>query len=235
MPDERAMPLSERLERYRDTDASSAAFATSDSGLELMHTTIPWFHVLVCVALCAVFLLLAFAGPFSTTVGRGFLTAAGMYAGGAFLPFCRTARQFVYWFQWWTPLIFLTFSVAFFLDGFTGGDLFMFVFWTPLLSAVSLILRFRPGWYLRAFSAICLVGFVVQPLVQCIDYGFLETSSYGECAATEYRTWWPMVGVFGLMTLVQLAQTLAKHAMARRAKKASMDLHRLSSYKQTVD
>ena len=109
-------------------------------------------------------------------------------------------------YQWWHPLLLLNVSVTFLLDGFATRDFFFFIFWTPFFSAISLVVHFRPGWYLRAQSAIFLLGVVVQPLVRCIaSHDFLEKGSYGECVATEYPTWAPIIGVFGGISLQHLA------------------------------
>jgi len=227
-PDERALPLSQRLERYRDTEASIAAIATSGNGLELYHTKIPGVFALVFISFGAVLLLLALSGIFSETAGRVFVVGAAMFTGAAFLPlFTSTARQFAALFSIFWPLVFLDISVAFLLDGLATQDLFFCVFWAPLFSAFCLVLLFRPGWYLRAITWITLLGWVAVPPLQCIASANREASSYGECVATGYRTWAPIIGVFGVMSLDQLAQTLAKHTMARRALKASRGLHRL--------
>ena len=180
------------------------------------------------IAFGAIFLLFALSGAFSETAGRVIFVAAAMLAGAAFLPVCsRTARQYVAFLQWWIPLIYMTFLVAFLFEGWATRDFLFFIFWTPLFSAISLVLQFRPGWYLRASSAISLLGFVVQPPVWCIASANLEASYSGECFTTQYQATAPIIGVCGLILLDQLAKTLAKHTMARRAFKASRGLHRL--------
>ncbi|KAJ1477990.1 hypothetical protein T484DRAFT_1962043, partial [Baffinella frigidus] len=147
--------------------------------------------------------------------------------GGAFLPVCsRTARRFVALTQCFLLLMYLTFSVAFLLHGLATGDFFMFFFWTPWFFAMSLVLLFRLRFFGRIQSAVWLLAWVVQPPARCVAYDYLGASSYGECVATEYRVTAPIIGLFVWTMLSDLAATVAKHTMARRAFKASRDLHR---------
>ena len=188
-----------------------------------MHTKAPWVVALLHIVLGAGFLLLGLSGTLSETLGWGFVVGGAMYAPNFFVPlFNMTARQYVVFVQWYIPLICLTFSVAFVMEGSASGDFFFFVLWTPLQIAMCLVLRFRPGWHLLASTAIPLLGCVVTPPVRCIA----STNLAASCVATEYRTWAPVIGIFGWIMLDHLAKTLAKHTMARRAFKASRGLHR---------
>lgn len=156
--------------------------------------------------------------------------------GGAFLPVCsRTARRFVALTQCFLLLMYLTFSVAFLLHGLATGDFFMFFFWTPWFFAMSLVLLFRLRFFGRIQSAVWLLAWVVQPPARCVAYDYLGASSYGECVATEYRVTAPIIGLFVWTMLSDLAATVAKHTMARRAFKASRDLHRLWTRPPIVD
>jgi hypothetical protein len=226
-PDERALPLSARLERYRDAEASVLAFATSEHSLELFFTFLPWVFQSLCVAFGVGFVLLALSGIFSEDGATVFIVGGGYLVSGVFLPFfTRTARQFVAAVQWWLVPTFLIWLVGCFVDGWASGDFFFFCFWTPLFTAIVLVLAFRPGWYLRAFTLVFLLGCVALPPLRCIvSWG--TTSSYGECVATGYQIWGPVAGVLGAQLLGALAQMWAKHTMASRALKASRGLHRL--------
>ena len=191
--------------------------------MELMHTKMRGVFALTHILFAAGFFVLALSGTLSETVGWGYVGAAGILAGGAFLVCSRTAREFVLFYEWWHYVLFLDLSVAHFLGGVLDGDFWLFVFWTPFVCALALVLRFRPGWYVRAFTVLVTLGFVGEPPLGCIAYGIRETRSYGECVAAKYRAWAPMIGVVGAVMLDGLARTVAKHTMVRRAFGGSRD------------
>jgi len=75
-PDERTLPLSERLDNYRDTEASALAIVTSGNGLELLHSkSVPrWSWAIFWTAVAAaIFFFTRFPGLeawFDTEFGR---------------------------------------------------------------------------------------------------------------------------------------------------------------------
>jgi len=100
--DQRTLPLSQRLESFRDDEASAMAIATSGNGLELVHTKTvarwTWAGAWTSFAMAFIFNILGF-----TSWGAReswLLTHAISALAVGFLPLAsRTARQFVDLFQ----------------------------------------------------------------------------------------------------------------------------------------
>ncbi|KAJ1474238.1 hypothetical protein T484DRAFT_1833138, partial [Baffinella frigidus] len=211
-PDERTLPLSERLENYRDTEASALAIVASGNGLELLHSkAVPrWGWV---VSWTAISLALFFwprepgmEASFQREFGRGYISILVGMTG--LLPLVsRTGRMFVHLLQWWIPVYMC--GLWFAVYGYTAattGRLATAGFWAPLVPVNIVLLWFRERHFLSGFFIAACLAFAVVPVVSCVHFDTIAAAgyeTYSQCAKTTYQaTAVILVGAFSACLLL---------------------------------
>ena len=188
-PDERTLPLSERLERYRDTEASAMALATSGNGLELVHSkAVPrwcWLVFWTTAAVAVSIFLPALAGL--ADFARAYTI---LFGAAALLPLASTTgRAFVQHCQWGGPFYFFVMWFGFAFQGFAAGRWATAGFWGPLFCFDVFLLLFRKRLFLCGVFITLLLGLAVNPPITCVYFDSLRAvqfATYSECVATKY-------------------------------------------------
>jgi len=238
-PDERTLPLTERLENYRDAEASAMALATSGNGMELLHSkAVPrWCWVAFWTAASVAFFFIpALPGLeawFDLEYSR--LTYAIAYGVAALLPLIsRSGRVFVHGFQWGGPFYLFQMWVGFAFDGVTSGHWAVAGFWGPLLFFEAFHLLFRKRLFLSVFFVCGILGLMLHPAVACFHYGSIRAShfaTYAECGVTSYTALAPIYGLFCVFLLFLIGNKCANNMLTWRLARTSRERHRLRTLK----
>ena len=143
-PDERTLPLSTRLERFRDTAASGTALLTSGNCKELVHTNaaVRWSFVVFCTVFAGVFgAPLAGSHAAWGAVEIANLALAVSWGIGAVLPLaCSTARSYADAFVMWAACGFISALIWWGAQGLYGTVATS----APLFLAQVVTVRYRP-------------------------------------------------------------------------------------------
>ncbi|KAJ1474812.1 hypothetical protein T484DRAFT_1830917 [Baffinella frigidus] len=233
-PDERTLPLSERLDGYQDTEASAMAMATSGNGLELMHTkpVVRWCWLMVWVV---------FGGALysDSVVGLDFwgktlamkISLFVVTAGVGLLPLVTpTARMFVEALQMYVTFYFLFFSAQLFIEWAETGNGFLFWYWIPFFSACVFLVQFRKKYFLVGYLIIIFAGFGIQVPLMCatgsISYAY---DSYTDCVVRGYYQMAIIYLAIGSLILLLIVRKIANTVLAWQAATTSQDDHRHAS------
>eukprot|EP00290_Baffinella_frigidus_P041768 CAMPEP_0180287810 /NCGR_PEP_ID=MMETSP0988-20121125/13621_1 /TAXON_ID=697907 /ORGANISM="non described non described, Strain CCMP2293" /LENGTH=842 /DNA_ID=CAMNT_0022262261 /DNA_START=659 /DNA_END=3183 /DNA_ORIENTATION=+ len=232
-PDERTLPLSDRLEGYSDTEASAMALMSSGNGLELLHskTGFRWIWVVgfpVCGYVVAAFWRARIQVEIWGNPDFFFFAEVVLACvGGLLVPVCRTARTFVDALAWLLPAYFSTFIAAWALTWIQKGEFFFFCLWVPMLAVVIFFLRFRKHLVLWGFTGALFLGWSAAGPLMCIkDCGTEVYSSYGECVLERYVNLLPLLLSFGVLIALLIAREVTNLISTRSAARSTREHHR---------
>jgi len=221
-PDERTLPLSQRLENYRDTEASALAIFTSGNGLELLHSkAIPhwgwvafWIGALFPIYFIPV-VLPGLEAWMDMQFGRlSFSMPFGILA--LLMLVSRTGRMFVHLLQRVFPLCAFAWWVGFSVRGATTGEWSLAALWGAAFTASTLLLWFRTRLFLRGFITV-FAACAIDPALACIhsdNRGAVHAKTYAECVVAGYQSLAVTLGLDVAVVLFLIGRQLANNAFA---------------------
>lgn len=237
-PDERTLPLSSRLERFRDTEANTMHVVVSGNGVELIHTKwVPrcfWITAWTAFSLAFLTAVTAWEVTDSTrllmTIALVIQTVCALAAG--VLPLaCSTARVFGDSLQRYMPFYFFQMLVSSAVNWAATGNGFTFCYWLPFIIGIIGLLTFRRGLFLVGFLNLIFVGYSARAPFKCLAYRAYQTAdleylTYSECVVDQYGKYVLTIASLGSSLLFMLVREVVNYAWAFRAARSSREHHR---------
>jgi len=225
-PDDRTLPISERLDRYRDTEASLFSIFTSGNGVELIHTkflgNVVWAMLWAAVSESIFEIAMFRTGVWGAPEILEFLHFM-IVAGGMVLPLCcRTARMFVVAYLIWFPAYYI--SMLLFLGAI--GSFLAVVIRMPLFLFGCFLLKYRQRYFLRGACTTFFLGYLVDILADCAqDYTFHQwapSNTYDECVVfgmqLHQRYFYAMGGLLFYLTVTKIVNDVSTYRAARESR-----------------
>jgi len=231
--DQRTLPISKRLECFRDEEASSLAIGTSGNGLELVHTKgvprLTWF--LAWMAFCVAYVYAIVGFEVWGARQSWLLTHAVCTIVVAVLPLvCRTARMFLDNLQWILPIYFMQGSAELAYEWLTTttDSGFAFFWWSSLYTIITILLKFRRRYFILQFLGIVLIGYVARLPLKCLFHDSLicRYSTYNACLVGEFMKIAVLVVMIFCIVLLMTGRMVASFVWQRRVAISSRDHHR---------